>query len=184
MTSPVTTPRPDEMPEDGEEDDNSTLGTPDIEERPDIDERRMIELPEKPLAVIHVKEPELLFWAWPNLRSPKRWVISLRTTLCTESYKRNFGWRDWNTAGPSLLAAMGYTARRICRGATARPKGKENSDYTSRIFRGWKKRFGITFNPGDFVQRQIDLKVLDEATRTLNQHEAVRKAVDLYRAAD
>src|SRR5262245_38886179 len=32
VTSPVTTPRPDEMPEDGEEEDNSTLGSPDIEE--------------------------------------------------------------------------------------------------------------------------------------------------------
>lgn len=38
VTSPVTTPRPDEMSEDGEEEDNSTLGSPDIEEGSDIDE--------------------------------------------------------------------------------------------------------------------------------------------------
>ena len=35
-------------------------------------------------------------------------------------------------------------------------------------------------NPGEFVERTVDAKALDDATRTLNQHEAVRKAVDLY----
>ena len=47
-------------------------------------------------------------------------------------------------------------------------------------FPGIEEAFGITYNPGDFVERPIDLKILDEATRTVNQHEAVRKAVDIY----
>jgi len=35
-------------------------------------------------------------------------------------------------------------------------------------------------SPAEFVQRTVDFKALDDATRTVNQHEAVRKAVDLY----
>jgi hypothetical protein len=35
-------------------------------------------------------------------------------------------------------------------------------------------------SPAEFVQRTVDYKALDNATRTVNQHEAVRKAVDLY----
>ena len=74
---------------------------------------------------------------------------------------------------------MGYKARWFCRGTTAWPKRK-GVPAAPFQFSGAQETFGITFNPADFVQRQIDLKVLDETTRTLNQHEAVRSAVDLY----
>ena len=43
-----------------------------------------------------------------------------------------------------------------------------------------EEAFGLLISPGEFVERTIDLKELDDATKTLNQHEAVRKAVDLY----
>lgn len=56
---------------------------------------------------------------------------------------------------------------------------KENRLHLSN-FPGLEEAFGITINPGDFVECRVDAKALDDATRTLNQHEAVRKAVDLY----
>ena len=56
---------------------------------------------------------------------------------------------------------------------------KENRLHLSN-FPGLEEAFGIMVSPGEFVQRTVDSKALDDATRTLNQHEAVRKAVDLY----
>lgn len=56
---------------------------------------------------------------------------------------------------------------------------KENRLHLSN-FPGLEEAFGIIINPGEFVERKVDAKALDDATRTLNQHEAVRKAVDLY----
>jgi hypothetical protein len=59
------------------------------------------------------------------------------------------------------------------------PKEKANRLHLSN-FPGLEEAFGILVSPGDFVEQKIDLEELDEATRTLNQHEAVRKAVDIY----
>ena len=38
----------------------------------------------------------------------------------------------------------------------------------------------MIISPGEFVERKIDPGQLDEATKIMNQHEAVRKAVDFY----
>jgi hypothetical protein len=56
---------------------------------------------------------------------------------------------------------------------------KENRLHLSN-FPGLEEAFGIMVSPGEFVVRAVDLKALEDATRTLNQHEAVRKVVDLY----
>ena len=56
---------------------------------------------------------------------------------------------------------------------------KENRLHLSN-FPGLEEAFGLVISPGDFVERKISLEKLDAATRTINQHEAVRKAVDLY----
>ncbi|MCB9964185.1 MAG: hypothetical protein H6857_04530, partial [Rhodospirillales bacterium] len=62
------------------------------------------------------------------------------------------------------------------------PPGK--TDKKNRLhlsnFPGIEEAFGLLISPGEFVERKIDPKALDTATRTLNQHESVRKAVDLY----
>jgi hypothetical protein len=46
-------------------------------------------------------------------------------------------------------------------------------------FPGLEEAFGLIVSPGEFVERTVDPRALDEATRTLNEHEAVRKAVPL-----
>jgi hypothetical protein len=62
------------------------------------------------------------------------------------------------------------------------PKGKLDKEHRLHLsnFPGLEEAFGPLINPAEFVERQIDLKDLDDATKTLNQHEAVKKAVDLY----
>ncbi len=47
-------------------------------------------------------------------------------------------------------------------------------------FPGLQEAFGISISPDKFVERRIDPEALDNATKTSNQHEAVRKAVDIY----
>ena len=47
-------------------------------------------------------------------------------------------------------------------------------------FPGLEEAFGIVLSPGEFVEKKINDQKLDHATRTINKHEAVRKAVDIY----
>lgn len=47
-------------------------------------------------------------------------------------------------------------------------------------FPGLSEAFGITVDTGSIVRRTIEERAIDEATRSLNHHEAVRRAVDLY----
>lgn len=58
-------------------------------------------------------------------------------------------------------------------------KEKENRLHLSN-FPGIEEAFGLIVSPADFVERKIDHNQLDVATKILNQHEAVRRAVDLY----
>jgi hypothetical protein len=56
---------------------------------------------------------------------------------------------------------------------------KENRLHLSN-FPGIEEAFGLIVSPGEFVEKPINAIELDEATKILNQHEAVRKAVDMY----
>jgi len=58
-------------------------------------------------------------------------------------------------------------------------KEKKNRLHLSN-FPGIEEVFGLVLSPADFIQRTIDSTTLDNATRTINQHEAVRAAVDIY----
>lgn len=62
------------------------------------------------------------------------------------------------------------------------PAGKTDKEHRLHLsnFPGLEEAFGLLISPGEFVEREIDLNELDNATRTVNRHEAVRKAGDLY----
>ncbi len=62
------------------------------------------------------------------------------------------------------------------------PPGKTDKEHRLHLsnFPGMEEAFGLVISPGDFVERKISLDELDAATRTENQHEAVRKAVAQY----
>jgi hypothetical protein len=65
------------------------------------------------------------------------------------------------------------------------PPGKLEKEVRLHLanFPGLEEAFGLRVDPGAFAERGISLKALDEATRSLNHHEAVSKAVDLYVSA-
>lgn len=58
-------------------------------------------------------------------------------------------------------------------------KEKKNRLHLSN-FPGIEETFGLIISPADFVEKKVECDQLDTATKILNQHEAVRKAVDLY----
>ena len=62
------------------------------------------------------------------------------------------------------------------------PPGKTDKQHRLHLsnFPGLEEAFGLLINPNEFVERRIDLEALDNATKTSNQHEAVRRAVDIY----
>lgn len=62
------------------------------------------------------------------------------------------------------------------------PRGKMDKEHRLHLscFPGIEEAFNLVVSPGEFSERQIKIDDLDTATSMLNQHEAVRKAVDLY----
>lgn len=62
------------------------------------------------------------------------------------------------------------------------PPGLRDKEYRLHLshFPGLSEAFGVRIDRGTLVRRKIGEKQIDEATRNLNHHEAVRKAVDLY----
>jgi hypothetical protein len=59
-------------------------------------------------------------------------------------------------------------------------RGEKKNRLHLSNFPGIEEAFGISFDPEQIVSYTIDPKELDEATRNLNLHEAVRKAVEVY----
>jgi len=139
----------------------------------------MIELPKRELTVVHVKEPELFFGHGQISDHPKDGLFLYGPhsppTRTKEISVGAIGTREG-------LRFLRQWAIRLGGFVEVPPRGPREKEHRLHLssFPGLEETFNITFNPGDFVQRQIELKVLDEATRTLNQHEAVRRAVDLY----
>src|SRR5271157_1720062 len=138
-----------------------------------------MDLPEETLEVVYIKEPELSFGHGQTCDHPKDGLflygphaapvrpreisVGVIGTKDGLSYFRNWA-----------IALGGFVA-------VPPPKktDKENRLHLSN-FPGLEEAFGIMVSPGEFVERTVDAKALDDATRTLNQYEAVRKAVDLY----
>ncbi len=138
-----------------------------------------MDLPEKSLEVIHIEEPELSFGHGQTCDHPKDGLF-LYGPHAAPARSREvsvgvIGTKDGLTYFRNWAIALG--------GFVAVPPPKK-TDKANRLhlsnFPGLEEAFGIMVSPGEFVERTVDAKALDDATRTLNQHEAVRKAVDLY----
>lgn len=138
-----------------------------------------MELPEQHLEVMHIEEPELSFGHGQTCDHPKDGLFlygpHAALARSREVSVGVVGTKDGLSYFRNWAIALG--------GFVSVPPPKK-TDKANRLhlsnFPGLEEAFGLIISPGEFVQRMVDLKTLDEATRTLNQHEAVRKAVDLY----
>jgi hypothetical protein len=138
-----------------------------------------MKLPEKSLEVVYIQEPELSFGHGQTCDHPKDGLflygphaaptrprdisVGVIGTKDGLSYFRNWA-----------IALGGFTA--------TPPRKKTDKEHRLHLsaFPGLEEAFGIMISPGEFVERTVDTNALDDATRTLNQYEAVRRAVDLY----
>lgn len=138
-----------------------------------------MDLPEKTLEVAYIREPNLsfghgqisdhpkdgLFLYGPHSGPARSKEVSIGV-LGTKSGISYF--RNWAIRLGGFIAIS--------------PPGKMDKEHRLHLsnFPGLEEAFGLLISPGEFVERKIDPKELDDATKTLNQHEAVRKAVDIY----
>jgi len=138
-----------------------------------------MEFPEKSLQVLYVPEPLLEFGHQQTCDHPKDGLFLYGPHKMPGRVKEIRVGAVGTGQGLSFLKEW---ARKLCRRVDVPPPGKGEKQERLHLsnFPGIEEAFGITLNPDDFVEKRIDLKQLDEATRTLNHHEAVRKAVDLY----
>ena len=138
-----------------------------------------MELPGKVLEVTYITEPDLafghgqvsdhpkdgLFLYGPHSGPVRPKEISIGV-IGTD--KGLFYFRNWAIKLGGFIAVP--------------PPGKTDKAHRLHLsnFPGLEEAFGLIISPGDFVERKIAHATLDDATRTENQHEAVRKAVDCY----
>jgi len=137
-----------------------------------------MKLPEPFLQVIHLAEPVLefghgqssehpkdgLFLYGPHEGPSKTKSISVGV-IGTQNGLHHFG--EWATRLAGLVKVPPPTKRE-----------KKDRIHLSD-FPGLAAAFGLTIE-SDLITKLVDAKELDDATRTLNHHEAVREAVDLY----
>src|ERR1700733_9309162 len=138
-----------------------------------------MKLNERSLPILYISEPPLefsygqkssypkdgLFLYGPHLKPQKTPHISIGVIGSAQGVEHFKGW----------------AAKLKGRIEVPSPKrGEKKNRLHLSNFPGIEEAFGISFDPNQIVSYTIDPKKLDEATRTINLHEAVQKAVDVY----
>lgn len=138
-----------------------------------------MQLPTPTLEIIHLKEPELSFGHGQRSDHPKDGLFLFGPHAAPAKLKEISIGAVGTKAGLKHLRTWAISVGGYI---SVPPPGKTEKTVRLHLadFPGVAEAFGITFNPADFVHRTIDDKELETATRTLNHHESVRKAVDLY----
>jgi hypothetical protein len=134
---------------------------------------------EQSLPVLHLGEPDLefgfkqktahpkdgLFLYGPREKAKRSKEVRMGVVGTLEGTKR---FRDWLT--------------KIKKRVEVPPpkKGEKKDRLHLANFPGLEESFGITVNENELTTCVLDVKAIDEASRTVNQHEAVSKVVRLY----
>jgi hypothetical protein len=138
-----------------------------------------MKLGERSLPVLHIDEPPLqfnygqrcaypkdgLFLYGPHMKPSKTPLISIGVIGRAEGVEH---FRNW---AAKLKGQIEVPAPK---------KGEKKNRLHLANFPGIEEAFGISFDPEKIVIYEINFVELDESTRTLNHHEAVRKAVSIY----
>lgn len=138
-----------------------------------------MKLPVKTLETIYLSEPLLGFGHQQTCDHPKDGLFLYGPHSAPEKAKEISVGVVGTEQGLSFFREW---AKKLCGfiEIPARKKtDKENRLHLSN-FPGLEETFGISFTPADFTEKKIFANDIDEATRTINIHEAVRKVVDLY----
>lgn len=137
-----------------------------------------MELPEKTLEILHIAEPPIEFGHGQVCDHPKDGLF-LYGPHDAPSTTRHISVGIVGTeSGIGLFPEYASAIKKLVRVPPPGKTDKKNRLHLSD-FPGLEEAFGISINP-QVVRRQVAAKALDEATRTINHHEAVKTAVDLY----
>lgn len=138
-----------------------------------------MKLPEPSLEVVYISEPELSFGYGQISDHPKDGLFlygphagpvrSKEISIGVIGTKDGLSFfRNWSIKLGGFVSVP--------------PRGKREKENRLHLsnFPGMEEAFNLLISPGEFVEQTIDPVELDAATKILNQHEAVRKAVDVY----
>lgn len=138
-----------------------------------------MELPDKTLEVVHIPEPELEFGHGQSSDHPKDGLFLYGPHEGPRATRHISVGVVGTDRGISFLTQF---ARNISGLVRVPPPGKTEKKNRTHLsdFPGLTETYGVSIDPEEFVCRAIDPKALDDATRTVNHHEAVARAVELY----
>lgn len=137
-----------------------------------------MDLPEKTLEILHIDEPPLEFGHGQISDHPKDGLFLYGAHEGPVSTRHIsvgvIGTEDGVTLFPAWAGSIGKFL-------AVPPPGKSEKKNRLHLsdFPGLEEALGIAIDP-KIVTRRVALKALDDATRTVNHHEAVNSAVDLY----
>lgn len=138
-----------------------------------------MELPEKTSEIKYVGEPDLGFGHGQTCDHPKDGLYLYGPHSAPDRQVMiNVGVVGTETG----LAFFDSKLTEIESFVSVPPPGQRDKEYRLHLshFPGLAEAFGIRVNRDGLVRRKVEDKQIDEATRNVNHHEAVRKAVDLY----
>jgi len=138
------------------------------------------ELNETSLPVLHIPEPPLEFSYGQKCAYPKDGLFLYGPHLKPQKTPQISIGHPLAALRASGISKTGRPSSRPDRGSSPEARAKRKTAFIFRIFQASRKRSAISFDPKQIVSYTIDPKELDEATRTINLHEAVSKAVDVY----
>ncbi|MBL8705971.1 MAG: hypothetical protein JNM30_14060 [Rhodospirillales bacterium] len=138
-----------------------------------------MEIPEKTLNVVHIAEPVMEFGNGQTCDHPKDGLFLYGAHDGPRSVRHVSVGVVGTEQGIAYLAEWAHKISRLVR---VPPPGKTEKKLRLHLsdFPGIAEAFGISIDPNAFVRRVIGAKNIDDASLTVNHHEAVAKAADLY----
>jgi hypothetical protein len=138
-----------------------------------------MDFPERSLEVLHFDEPELEFGLGQTTAHPKDGLFLYGPHSKPKKTKEI---RVGVIATTTGLAHFRSYVERLKGRISVPPPGKTEKKDRLHLanFPGLEEAFGITINFDDLVSHSVDAQRIDKATRILNLHEAVSKAVQIY----
>jgi len=139
----------------------------------------MMELPEQYSELKHISEPDLGFGFGQTCDHPKDGLFLYGPQLASDALVMINVGVVGTDAGLEYFNKM---LKEIDGFVPVPAPGLRDKEHRLHLspFPGLSEAFNIRIDEKTLVQRKVGSKIIDQATRNLNHHEAVRKAVNIY----
>ena len=141
--------------------------------------RKTMPLPEASLKVLHLDEPLLEFAFSQRTAHPKDGLHLYGPHNRSKRHKEIRIGVVGTVEGIGFFRTWAIQLKRLVE-VPPPGKGEKQDRLHLSHFPGIEEAFGITYDDDEFVACPIDKQAIDNASRLLNLHEAVRRVVELY----